>query len=322
MKSTSTLALVMMTASIASASDGGRNSVYVYTVDMRRAVLATPAGRKVKATINRQRKSEERKIRDREQRLVDERAGLTKAEYHKRFTAIQDDIRAAEGRLEAEQDRLLGPILDRLGELITASQSGGVVVVTLSEAAPLELDSRCDRTVPLIKAYLAEGGGKFDLGRRDSVCRVTGLLLVSVDKVVERLPDTRAALARLDSLKDKRQNEIEMQRRRLTELEARARSDRRFAEEVRERRRQLDETFTSYQEELRRAEARTRDALRGRVERALARAKARAKGALFVEYFGPRPSWSRACEVSDWVRAWTETRTTWSALARECAYIR
>ncbi len=302
----------------AAAPDDG---IQVYTVDLRRAILATPKGRKIKSKIDRRRRAQERKIRALEEKLSRRKKTLTQAQFSTRFLEIQERIDAVQSKLDAQQDRMLAPLLERFRGLIEAATYGTTVVLDTSVASPLSPKAACDRTVQLIRAYL-DGEDRPSMGRRDPACQTRGMLLLRLDQVLNGLPETRATREGLDALRDKRQADIERQRREMAELQARAQSDAALAPEVKARRLQLERSFQTYQAEIRQAESEARDKLMERVRHGLAHAPAGRKELIFVEYFGRRPDLARSCEVSEWAGRWVRHRSGWSTLASSCPLAR
>ena len=300
-----------------------RAATAVYTVDLQKAVLATADGRKVKATLERLRRAEEQKIRASEATLENDKAKLSPAGYRARFRDIQTQIEASGARLETEQDRLLAPILARFRTLIDNAQGDKVVVLDVSVEAPIGLDARCDRTTRLVKAYAAKAGGSVDLGPPTDACRAEGFLFVHFDRVINELPESRAALARLDALQEKRQADIELRKRRVQELHAKAQGDPKWRQEAVARAKQLDETFRAYQQELRDAEAKTQSTLYERVERSLVRFSQRHKRYVFVEYFDESPAVQRpkSCEVSAWTVRLVRGQADQPALKKLCPWM-
>ena len=299
--------------------------VVAYSVDLQRAVLATPAGRRVRAEIRRRRAAEERRIRGLEKVLESQRAELAPQVYRERFEQIQAAIAAAESRLNDAQDELLAPVLSELRALIRSAEGDQKVFFESSREAPVGLDSACDRTTSIVKAYLRnKRNAKPELGPANDACRFRGFLFVDFDRVISGLPQSRAAVARLEELRSKRQADIEQQKKRLETLKERAQStgDARWREEIDHRARQLDESFSSYQREIKQAEAETQNALYDRVERALKKVLGRKEGLLFVEYFGDRPKRARSCEVSAWTSQWMTGQAGSAGLVKACPLVK
>ena len=314
-----------VSAAAPAAAQPRRSQRYVYAVDLQRAVLATPAGRKIKADLERMRRREEAVIRQRETALEQQRGTLAVAVYKARYREIQALIKKAESKLESEQDRLLAPVLADFRTLIRGAQAPGISVLDTSVEAPIGLDARCDRTVELVRAFgRPTRSERPSLGAPDEACRYRGFLFVQFDRVLRDLPESRVAVARLDGLKQRRQRELEGQKKRLEEIRARARStgDGRWREEAEHRARQLDDSFETFQTEIQKAELEAEDKLYQRVERTILDFARRQQGLLFVEYFEERPDRPPSCEVSRWVVRLLRQQVGLSSLRKMCAWIR
>lgn len=312
--------LALLVPASVSAEEGDDHSVSVYTVDLGRAVLGVPEGRKIRTELEKMRKSEERRVRRMEAALENDRARLSPSEFNSRFEAIQKKIGRAGRKLEAAQDRRLKPILRKMRSIMRAEEKNRAVVFDVSQRSPIGLSSMCDRTGQLSLVYRR---GKGDLTFNADACRRTGFLYVNFDEIVKALPEGRDAVVKLDALQKKRQSELERYKSRLQTLKKRAKTsdDARLQEKVETRRAQLDALYQKYQKEIKDAEARAQSRLYRRIEAKLKQFGQAHDGLLFVEYFDSPPRDTRSCEVSEWAIAHLAGQAGLQALRNRCAWL-
>lgn len=317
--------LAMLTA--VSAAPGGprADEVAVYTVDLQRAVLATEQGRQARLSLQKMRRQQEALVRKKEQALIAEKKRLTREAYARRYEEIRRLIETVESKLEAAQQDRLAPILGEFRALIERAETPNLVILDISLEAPVGLGDRCDRTAPLIEAFKKGPSAELRLGPSSAACRFGALLYVDFDRLVKALPQSRVVLANLDELQEKRQAEIELQKKRLAALRQRADStgDQRWQEEVQARTKQLDKTYRAYQAEIRQAEHDAQTTLYDTVEQRLAAfaAESGATRLLFVEHFDKSPvRRPRACEVSEWAAAMMVKQGDSQQLHRRCVW--
>jgi len=301
---------------------------HLYHVDLSRAVVATVEGKALLERLETTRGEKQGILHAERERLLMRRGNLSEAAYAARVEELNGRIEAAERLLEAEQQRGLEPILAvmdqqlaRLEELEPRART-----VALADTKLIGPRRLCDRTAWLAEAFRAQAAKKPPVKPPPEIgaCKVSALAVVRAAEAMAKTRIAKARSAALKALQDKRQSELDMARKEVTRLAAKAREtkDARMATEAANQKKSLDAQFTRFQGELADAERAAETTLEGELEAAVTRAQKASPGLVVVELAAgaKAPAWAKqACDITEWVRALIDKEAEPEALPAGCA---
>ncbi len=294
----------------------------VYTVDLGRAILATPAGKSISAELSKLHRAEEAEIRKAEDALASRRDRIAPKDYAAEVERLQQRIAGAEKRLGAKQDELLAPQLERMRAFLKLGEKrakGEIRIVAKTDAPFVAPPKPCDATAWLTEA--AKAGAVKAPPKRSPACRFSHFLYVDFDEVLKQTRDAKGAMAELDATKEKYQSELDLWQKQLAELDAKANEtgDPKWRREHTRLAREVEEKYGRLQQQLAEKELKAQSRLYGEIEATLVRIAAQVKGIAFVERLsGSTLSLEPRCEVSEWVAGLVDEHATVADLKAAC----
>ncbi len=310
----------MIAVLVALAAATGPSPTEVYTVDLVATLRAIPAGGAVSDALGKLQRQREAEIRQREDRLLAQRATMSPAAYRAQAEELAERITAINEELAAAQDRLLAPHLAKLRGYVADAKkrAKGIEIHELGEVPLRGAPKACDATPWLIET--AREGAVKGPPPRNPACRFDFFLYVDFDDIVRQMREGKAAIARLDKDKDDKQNALDADQKKLATLRTKAeRGDPQAGEAARALAKEIEARYARMQQAIERAELAAMQRLYGQIERMVQRLAARTKGVAFVESLdGSSTRMSPSCEVSSWVAGLIDVKAKVDDLDEVC----
>lgn len=311
--------LLVVTLLLASASPPKQ----VVWVDMGRAILGTPDGRKAKAELKRKHELFQREIHGKEQRLIHEREKIGASRYDAEIEKIQEEIEKRQAALEREQQDLLDPIVKKMEKLIETqnTRKNGPTVLDVTKQPLVAPPKKCDLTSWLIRAYAAP---KVGAPKPAFPCRFEAFVYVDFDRALAASDAGKAAAKRLDAIKEEGQADIDRRQKVLKEMEASAKMSRpAVRREFEQKRRALAQRFAKYQSDLRKKELEAEGALYEKLEKQIAEVAEALPKVLFVEILeGQGKRIEPSCDATKWAAAAVDGAGTVRSLVKACPAVK
>lgn len=174
-------------------------------VDLQSVVSDRPEALRAAERLRAARAKAQSRIDARRQAFEAARAGLSESERAERERALEAEAEAAELALEAMQEGLLKPILQKLDRQRQALEGKGRLVVRLDQVALVGWPRACDLTPRL-------GGVQKSVPER-SECRVVKFRVVDIDQLAAESAMAQRQEQAVDAFRRKQQVEIDELRR-------------------------------------------------------------------------------------------------------------
>lgn len=274
---------------------------HLYYVDLSRAVVVTAEGRAAKAQVLQARSGKQARLHTQRERLLTQRGSMTAAAYGTRVESLNTQIAAAEGELEQLQDKLVGPIVDKLDAILSveAKRVPSARTVALSDLAVMAPNGLCNRTGWLAQSYRGEARPLKPI----KACLMRRFAYVRVAEVLRNLEDSVAEDRKIRALQDRRQDDLDRFRKEVTRLaaEARKQGDARMAKEVAGQKADLNRRYAAYQAEVSDAERAAHSRMRAQLDSWVATAQKRYPQLIFVAADDIGERFEPACDATRWV---------------------
>jgi Skp family chaperone for outer membrane proteins len=254
-------------------------------VDVERAVLESPEGKRAAIELEAERARVDSELAVREQEIAGVRKKLEKdprarVEYQNAAAAYEELVKTKQAALEASQDRRFGPLIDQIDARMKKASTDQVLLVDVADHPPLFPVSACDATEAIMRGSAVKAAAE---------CRARAVFVVDLDKVMRSLEESKRATARLDSFQRERQAELDQRSR---QIEAQGGVD------VEARRLELADRYAAYRKELAEREAKELAAMRALAIARIQEKKAAYPGAVFVERVEEVTPIAGSCDVS------------------------
>ncbi len=265
--------------------------VEVYTVDLARAVLATPEGKVLAAALESERRAIQTQLQQKEAEVL-ALAEKDRQGYLAQLEAHLAAANAAEAQLEATQEARLAPLLAQLKK--ARPTPPGTLFLWVQDHLTLGRPG-CDRS-----SWWVTSNKNLD---KNPACQVTQVFEVELARVFQESRLGRHKSIQLTGLETQLQAELDAEKARLAQLEARQDPGAQNA------RRRLDKLYQRHQDRIKRAEAAAEQELWGKVEAELERLEQRYPGNLWVEKGGAEIPLPR-CDGTSYLAAALDGETT------------
>jgi F0F1-type ATP synthase membrane subunit b/b'/uncharacterized coiled-coil protein SlyX len=226
---------------------------------------------------------------------------MTAAAYGTRVESLNTQIAAAEGELEQLQDKLVGPIVDKMDAILSveAKRVPSARTVALSDLAVMAPNGLCNRTGWLAQSYRGEARPLKPI----KACLMRRFAYVRVAEVLRNLEDSVAEDRKIRALQDRRQDDLDRFRKEVTRLaaEARKKGDARMAKEVAGQKADLNRRYAAYQAEVSDAERAAHSRMRAQLDSWVAKAQKRYPQLIFVAADDIDERLEPACDATRWV---------------------
>lgn len=279
----------------------------VLYVDLERAIPEVGEGRAVKAALEEEHRRATERIRAREEQL--ERIS-DPARYDSEAARIAEETAKEEHALEAKQDRLLAPIVEKMRQLADEAK-----LIDLSEHPLIDPPKECDWTDWLVHAYAKRSA----MPQAKEGCRFQKMVYVDFDRALAQSDAGKSATKRLDAFQEKGQAEIDRRQRQLAEIERELRAgqkERRRQYEL--ERREVAQLYARYRKKMEEQARDAQDQLYGQLRRKLAEAAQRAPRLLFVQAIEDQIRLTPHCDASDWAAQWMDGKAGLDELHHRC----
>ncbi len=274
---------------------------HLYHVDLSRAVVVTAQGRAAKAQLLQARSGKQARLHTQRERLLTQRGSMTAAAYGARVEALNKQIATAEADLEQLQDELVGPIVEKLDDLLAteAQRVPSARIVALADLTLMAPNGLCNRTGWLAQAYRGQAKSPKPI----RACVMDRFAYVRVPQVLRDIKGAAAEDRKIRALQDKRQDELDRFRKEVTRLgaEARKTGDPRMAKELAGQIADLDRRYAAYQAEVGDAERAAQTRMRANLDTWIAKAQKRYPRVIFVEADDAMPRLEPACDATRWL---------------------